>query len=149
MATNSHKFIARCVSVKNPQEVRNAMDLFCVEEPAETASANCIPYAVRLLKQDGSVREDFNSKADNGAGPQILKLLKAKKMVNVVCMVAHSYTDKNSDGKTKYAFMERAINESITSLQSALAAAENEEASAMDDDDEGSSSDSDSESSNT
>ena len=148
MATNSHKFIARCVSVKNPQEVRNAMDLFCVEEPAETASANCIPYAVRLQKQDGTIREDFNSKADNGAGPQILKLLKAKKMVNVVCMVAHSYTDKNSDGKTKFAFMERAISESITSLQSALAAAESEEAAAMDEDD-GSSSDRDSESSDT
>ena len=69
-------------------------------------------------------------------------------MVNVVCMVAHSYTDKNADGKTKFAFMERAIIESITSLQSALAAAESEEAAAMDEDD-GSGSDSDSESSNT
>ena len=114
----SHQFRARSVAVTSLQSVRDALDLFCAE-PDVITHAKSVSYAYRIRTPNGLI-DNFDSRGDTGVGPQILKVLREKDLENIVCLVAHHYTDKSAEPRSKARFIETAVLDSITALVAAV-----------------------------
>ena len=93
------------------------MDIFT----AEFNTAKHIPYAFRI-RDGNALVEDYRSRRDQGTGLQILKHMRQEKAENVVTFIAHGYTDKAIDGKSKFSLTEQCVKDSLKDLHNVIIA---------------------------
>ena len=115
---DTHSFIAHSVQINSLQELRDALDIFS----AEFTNAKHIPYAFRIRDAENRLCEDFKSRRDLGAGPQILKHMRDEKAENVVTFLAHGYNDKQIDGKAKFSLVQQCVKVSLNDLRNVIIA---------------------------
>ena len=115
---DSHSFISHSVKINSLQELRDALDIFS----ANFTNAKHIPYAFRLRDGNNRLCEDFKSRRDIGAGPQLLKHMRAEKAENTVTFLAHGYNEKSIDGKAKYSLIEQCVKKSLDDLRNVVIA---------------------------
>ena len=106
-----HVFRAWAAPVSSLQNVRDGLDTALADG---LATATFASYAFRFKDEDGNLRENFDSDADNGVGLSVLKYLREQRAVNVAVYILHDdITNTPISIKAKTATINNTVKEAL------------------------------------